>query len=591
VQLSTDEFQFTAYGSSRSLQTITAIVPVLDEEHDGSTMYVGAFSSPSMSGEMAHVVTMSADKALLRSDIAVDYVILWRWNHPEILAKHAGEIVAQSKSLKKFLESLDAENKRAALIVDRQGGERTTFRLDKPGGSEYTRLIAWLNELASREVVEPQYGTSEKKPDITYDVQAAFRQFQEALEAVQALFEDDTPALRRLLVLTAGPRLVASGSGNTIQSWDSSIAVSLFSSYVNSSGSSDMLSTGLTDAYWPGVDLLGFVSTYGGQLTVEATVGNGKQSLTLPTSSSRPENCYYCGHTGVTDAHLYSADALERTITWSVMDGEGQVARFVETPRVVIMSEGMQYARLLGSSKYLHSLADEMPSSIASTLGFIDEKYALVALEEDALPDATAKLYEKRGVPPLEPGDIFPAADEVAAMPVAQWLESNPPDTIKSGYGYYPWIRAVPMVDDTAWFMDGAVKNNMDEAGEPGRIATPQVEPITELAGEPEPDYSEALAARPGDVPATEGAAPVVRVKSGTIVIDLSHLGAAERIGARLMLYDLSGRLLASWSDIRPDSGGKVMISTAADGFARGSYLLRIQLGTGRKVTYRVALR
>ena len=69
---------------------------------EGSVIYAGTFSTSSFSGEMDHLTTMTAEQALKKMAVPEDFVILWRWNHPRILAKYARQIVEQSALLKTF---------------------------------------------------------------------------------------------------------------------------------------------------------------------------------------------------------------------------------------------------------------------------------------------------------------------------------------------------------------------------------------------------------------------------------------------------------------------------------------------------------
>lgn len=83
---------------------------------------------------------MDAGKIIALSDLKEDFVILWRWNHTPLLERYAGQIVSQSKLLKAFLAKLEGANKRAALIIDKEGGERITFTLSKPQDAEHQRM-------------------------------------------------------------------------------------------------------------------------------------------------------------------------------------------------------------------------------------------------------------------------------------------------------------------------------------------------------------------------------------------------------------------------------------------------------------------
>lgn len=124
---------------------------------------------------------------------------------------------------------------------------------------------------------------------------------------------------------------------------------------------------------------------------------------------------------------IYSQDSLLGEITWRVTVAGVVVHETVEAPEIHRAEDGLDYARTFGGVPF-YPMTTTMPRSMGVALGFIDTRYSLVALESDALPDASAAEYREGGVPTLAAADIFPEPDEVYDMPLAEWLGSQPLD-------------------------------------------------------------------------------------------------------------------------------------------------------------------
>jgi hypothetical protein len=591
--LSAGDYSFRPYRTAGT--TISYIIPILSNAAGGSNLYVGRFSTPSFSGEMLHVSTMSAEEALTKTSVAEDFVILWRWNHPEILARYGRQIVEQSKLLTAFLESLNESNKRAALVISKQGGEQIVFKLSKKGGHEYKRMLAYLEQLAAQQVIDPPLKQSPVSYDIPFDFDKALAEFEEALATAQKLFEQHRSALKHLLVLTAGPVLVKKYVSQQAYNWDSAIAVGLLVDYMRNKNICKEIDLERHPVYWPAVDITGFANRYHGDLKVFATVRNSIDSSTIAVKTLPQENCTYCTYSVTTEMHLYSATTLQKQIDWTVYSGAKLVGQYTESPNVTAIDDGMQYARCIGASKYLTPLAATMPSSMASTLGFIDEKYSLVALEEDALPPYIASRYEQSGVPLLESHDIFPAGDETAAMPVTEWLALNPPQSLTRRISYrtaYPqtdtamalefWASPIHV---TMADMAGAPEARNADA-EAGRIATPAA-PVV-YADDPSlyVDYSDALALSPAEKALQPRSGPNVFIRNNVLTVSLGSLSTVAHGQITLVLCDCSGRKVLEQC-FSPQA--KIHIPLDRD-IAKGAYVLRL-LGAELSIRTRIVVR
>jgi hypothetical protein len=168
------------------------------------------------------------------------------------------------------------------------------------------------------------------------------------------------------------------------------------------------------------------------------------------------------GPKGAEELRVFSQAALEEGITWRIYTDDRLTDQKTEKPLVIRMEDGNQYARSFGHTPF-YPLAKAMPASLASAWGFIDSKYALLALERDTLNAAAAKQYATAGVPALDPEDIFPEDGQSDSVPLTAWMLQRNfnrddlllPLALAAG-GLPPGIR---------WrFRDGRVLVEIDEA-------------------------------------------------------------------------------------------------------------------------------
>jgi hypothetical protein len=592
LALSSAEYTFKAYGAGHAAR-INYIIPVISDKAGGSRFYTGDFSTGLFGGQMAHVTVMSGEEALQYTDLPEDYVILWRWNHPQILAKYARQIVAQSKLLQAFLESLDAANKRAALVIDKEGGERIIFRLDRKGSVEWDRMMAYLASLSAQAVTDPPMRNT-PRGSYAFDVQKAFEEFRHALIAAAAQFDEKSGALKHLLIICAGPKLVSGYVADQNVDWDGEINVSLLHSYFRSSGHSaaDLGSA----SYWPGVNVDMFMNTHKANFRMTATVGNGTDthSIEVQSPSQPPEQKgYTCVKTGTREMHLFSSPALVREIKWTVYQGDMVLSEFTEKPQIVSLKDGMQYARVIGGSPHLFPMAESMPSSMASTLGFVDDEYSLVALEEDILPGVEAELYARAGVPLLKPDDIFAANDEIPDMPVDDWLAANRPEPMnKSVCHYYPYYY--PMSGgDTVFYSIGLSMVSRSDAMSfdwasapmilvntaPALLPIPSASTINATDPEAYIDWDAPIAVESAGPPAPQKGSIACYVTGRHLVINLAGFSLRARDRMELTLYDVSGRVVKRW---RGSILSSRLVRWNMGNAVSGLYVVSIKIGNVR---------
>jgi hypothetical protein len=131
------------------------------------------------------------------------------------------------------------------------------------------------------------------------------------------------------------------------------------------------------------------------------------------------------GRQGAEELRVFSHAALEERITWRIYSDDKVTSERTEEPLRFDFEDGIQYARSFGNTPF-YPLVKSLPASLAAAWGFIDSKYALLALEQDTLKSAEAERYEKAGVPGLEPEDIFAEEGHLDDIPLSAWsLQRN----------------------------------------------------------------------------------------------------------------------------------------------------------------------
>jgi Vault protein inter-alpha-trypsin domain len=121
---------------------------------------------------------------------------------------------------------------------------------------------------------------------------------------------------------------------------------------------------------------------------------------------------------------IYSSDPLQPFIGWSLYRNDTLVRTMEEKAVLYHDEDGLSFARAFGDTPF-YPMSRTMPASLGISLGFVDSKYALVALEDDFLDAKQEAQYNTQGVPTLSAEDRFPAADENYAIPVDEWLKQR----------------------------------------------------------------------------------------------------------------------------------------------------------------------
>lgn len=226
-------------------------------------------------------------------------------------------------------------------------------------------------------------------------------------------------------------------------------------------------------------------------------------------------NKYDPGQAGAEELRIFSNSAFADSITWRIYTNDELTREKTEKPLLISLEDGNQYARTFGGMPF-YPLVKTMPKSLAAAWGFVDSKYALLALEQDSLKSEVAQLYAKAGVPGLDPEDIFPEDGHLDSVPLSAWsLQRN---------------------------------FNRDELLQPTSIATNGL---------------------PSGIR--------WRFRDGSVIVEIDKAALAR--GLRVTLHGLDGKLLREWS-ASEITKGRLAWSPRKDAYAPGICMLRIVSGS-----------
>lgn len=563
ADLSSNTYAFQACANSGDQQRISAIIPVLSGKPRGTNLYVGNFTTDSFSGSMAHLSCSGAQIAQLTSAIKEDFVVIWRWNHPVAQRLYVRQVAAQAEQLIAFFTALNATTKRGALIISKQGGETVKFSLDRSGGATFSEMLSFLTSLSKTPNPIASSGVTVKVSAIEAERIAhdSFEEFKKALQEAVAMLQETT-ARKQILVLTVGPNTATEFDSGLPQLADTGMSLRSFTTY----GGSNDQSTLTSYQCWPGVALSRLIAPPDTALKVFAYLSNGTEIDSFQANLP----LYSYGRSMASDRFVYSDKPLIEQVVWKVYQGSTLLSEVTEQPYVVPIADTMQYARLVGSLASMYPLATSMPTSVAATLGFIDMKYTLLALEGDTLDFAVAAQYELSGVPGLDQGDLFPADSDKVAIPVAAWLLANRRD-VSGSNNWMKTFRDVIVVD--------MVENTVAPpvGGAAVMWTNPAAATIYFQSDVIEVNTYDVASVLP-TVAASNSSihAPVLQVKPGALTVDFGVTPALSAT-AELVLYDLFGRVVMRYKLAMLLAAGSSQLQITLPNLKKGMYLVRLE--------------
>jgi len=371
-----------------------------------------------------------ARKVALRSET----VILWRWIHPETFNSGTDGALAidQARRLENLVDFVAGQGNKVGLVVD-QGLDEVVkaYPLADSGTAGLRGIKTWLSGIdqAYLDWRFPATSTSTSTAT-TLDLSRNRTRFASDADSVGRLFSTDSGVIRHLLVVTVGP--VPSG-GELLEpavatGLPSDVSVSTSSFFGDEfrwdAASGTYLSAGFEPATWPGVDLneleaerdggTNIVLSNGVRIPRSRVSANGTLSIEGPSGDVPTLLGLVKGSDGAWLASIgVHEKQLGKVLKWIVNDDQGNVlASWQTVPEWTELVDDSIVPRLWANMDWRTSQMSgfDLPSiSLATTFGFVDDRYSLLAIAGDTLRRAVAPAYSDSGLPFLTTKDIFPS--------------------------------------------------------------------------------------------------------------------------------------------------------------------------------------
>lgn len=164
-----------------------------------------------------------------------------------------------------------------------------------------------------------------------------------------------------------------------------------------------------------------------GFLSLYAILGNGQAVCSTGATIPIPDDGTFSSLAGFWKGfYIHSSLPIKERITWHAYYNHELVFAYEEKPRVKWFHDGECHAKIAAASDRIISLDRQLPKSMAAAFGYIDQEYALLALETDVLPLHMAGRYADEGVPMLNNEDIFPDTSDLAMRSAENLYQDNP---------------------------------------------------------------------------------------------------------------------------------------------------------------------
>lgn len=405
----TDKVELNASSDSVLLKQIKLIRPVINNSDSASVIYTASIKTPELSGTLVHFTGQTAEAILKKTALREDLVFLWRWSHSVYFDLYKKQIVIQADLLRKFFTNINRTGRQAGLVVDIEGKGKRVFPIGKSGSTAVNNILAYLDSLGTIQYTESNYSYNpyftQKQQDSI--VSLSISEFISSLRLAESLFEQKNTVLRKIVFLTAGPSWVYSPKANI----DLRLSTTASLAYFRGMASCDELRSvtippEVNEFYWPGIN----ESTINLNLThIEVLVkfdDNRRENYSVPLT--QPPTYYGWGYSSpYHDMAIFANGNVSPDIIWNVRNNAAIIATLSEKAVVISEGDATQFGASLAGTGRLKAFDASLPSSLASAFGFVDQRYALLALENDTLSAEDQALYKSQGVPPLTNADIL----------------------------------------------------------------------------------------------------------------------------------------------------------------------------------------
>jgi hypothetical protein len=402
-----EKTELSATSDSELLTQISLIRPVIKNSDSASVIYTTSIGKPSLSGTLVHFTGQTSEAILKKTALREDIVFIWRWNYSDYFDLYKKQVVIQAGLLKKFFENIAKTGRQAGLVVDIQGKEQRSFPIGKYGSATVNTIVAYLDSLRLIKYTETNY---QYKPNFTQKqedsiVSLSTSEFLSSLRLAESLFEKTDTVLKKIVFLTAGPCWVYLIKEKL--DLESKATASL--TFITGIASCEEFRTipippEASWFYWPGINM-NIVELNQTKIEVSLKLGgNNVHTQSLPfTQKAHYGHSYSKYH----DVSLFINGDVSPEVVWNVYQGKVKIATLTENAVVITESDASRFGVSLAGTGRLQAYGVVIPTPLATNFGFVDQRYALLALENDTMSSEDQVLYSNQGVPPLNSADIL----------------------------------------------------------------------------------------------------------------------------------------------------------------------------------------
>lgn len=390
------------------LRLVKLIRPVVKKADTASVIYTASINTPSVSGTLVHFTGQTAEAILKKTAIREDIVFLWRWSHPEFFEHYKKQIVIQAGLLRKFFTNIANTGRQAGLIIDAEGKEKRVFPIGKTGSTTVNDILACLDSLSTLSYDE---GSTPFDPRFTQKQQdsiisLSISEFVSSLRLAESLFEKNNNILKKIVFVTAGRSWVTNTIKGTFDlQWETSASLTLFSEIA--SCNELQLAAIPQDAgmfYWPGIDQ-STINLNRVSVVAELRLGDNSYEISVPFSQKTDvfKRGFRSAHH---DEMLFTNGIVSSEIVWKVLRNHMVITTMKEDAVLISERDPLSFGASLAASGRLKAVNTTLPTPLATAFGFVDQRYALLALEDDMMSSEDQERFRRTGVPPLNSTDI-----------------------------------------------------------------------------------------------------------------------------------------------------------------------------------------
>lgn len=375
-----------------------------------------------LAGEFRHFYSTVPNELFLKAGLKREVVFLWRWenensfvnwkNQDKYLSSYGVKAVKQAKNILDATYKLLDGKAGVGMVLDRsEDSPDTVFNMAYRSTKEADTLINYLqyliqddgknitDEISGYEVTNETEGDSLTSEEIDSISRAGKADFEVAIESIKTLFSPDEKVVKHVVLITVGKRKT-----DVQKTYIDSIAGLdgvTFSCY----GTDNVFSNG----YWPGVNLR---TIHQSRKLIQGENMNGYRfprsrtaNFVLYMPSSKKTHSIQI--TGKKDGVTTYYDRIQFTghatdwlseVTWTAQDAYGAtLASITQTPKEIFSENDTNLVMLWGGSSSGPISEKITTGAIGCLVGFVDESYSLLAMNEDSVTQIMKELLEDGG--------------------------------------------------------------------------------------------------------------------------------------------------------------------------------------------------